>query len=619
MNHYFIIFIIAISSILISQNSEMNLLQQIEENAKKITKNQNKVYKQAKALERGGMVDEAISLYKEILNNNPFNQSAFRSLKNILKKEQEWELLIELAKKHTKDNPDLSSKIELIEVYLWSGKYKIAYNLSDEIIKTDLLDINGKKKLISKLLYNKHLEHGIKMISFIRENDDRSFYSLELGAHYSMQMDFTNSLKEYLMHINYNKKNFDLVVSRLMTFPDDVELKEKIKLILLSTNEDESLEILSNFEFKWENYEDSYNTLLKSNTEPMKMYQFGKDLVAVEEFELAEHVFENLLKVNNQDIIENSIYQIGSIFEKKTINKESFLPISNRFFNSIFFWSDYLKVDDKSGETMFKAISMYDSLSTKFNHSHAKYRLADIKYRAFGDLDNALKQFMELEKKDKQHEIRFASAIKTLDIMIAQGDLENAKKTVKLLREKYHRKSDRLNLRIKELQISFYIGEYDYVNEEIEQIIKTIDKDHWAYNDILDIYSIILTFNKDVEGLKLFSSSLCKIKQNKKQEAIEIFKSMFNHENIFISDLAKYNCAYLYKEFNEFEKIIDIIKMTSSETIYSEMSIILHAEIYDYIINDDNEAITQYLELLEKYPLSIYYEEIRTRLREIVG
>ena len=156
---------------------------------------------------------------------------------------------------------------------------------------------------------------------------------------------------------------------------------------------------------------------------------------------------------------------------------------------------------------MFKAISMYDSLSTKFNHSHAKYRLADIKYRAFGDLDNALKQFVELEKKDKQHEIRFASAIKTLDIMIAQGDLENAKKTVKLLREKYHRKSDRLNLRIKELQISFYIGEYDYVNEEIEQIIKTIDKDHWAYNDILDIYSIILTFNKDVEGLKLFSSS----------------------------------------------------------------------------------------------------------------
>ena len=59
--------------------------------------------------------------------------------------------------------------------------------------------------------------------------------------------------------------------------------------------------------------------------------------------------------------------------------------------------------------------------------------------------------------------------------------------------------------------------------------------------------------------------------------------------------------------------------MTSGETIYSEMSIILYAEMHDYIINDDNEAVTRYLELLEKYPLSIYYEEIRSRLREIVG
>ena len=84
---------------------------------------------------------------------------------------------------------------------------------------------------------------------------------------------------------------------------------------------------------------------------------------------------------------------------------------------------------------MFKAIAMYDSLSTQFNHSHAKYRLADIKYRAFADLDNALKQFTDLEKNDKQHDIRFASAIKTLDIMIAQGDLENAMKAIELLKQ----------------------------------------------------------------------------------------------------------------------------------------------------------------------------------------
>lgn len=163
------------------------------------------------------------------------------------------------------------------------------------------------------------------------------------------------------------------------------------------------------------------------------------------------------------------------------------------------------------------------------------------------------------------------------------------------------------------------MGEFDYVNKKIEKMIQEISKDHWAYNDILDIYSIILAFNKDEDGLKLFSNSQHKIKQNKMYEAIEILKSMFDHENVFVSDLVKYHCAYLYKEFDDFQKMMEIIKITSGETIYSEMSLILYAEMHDYIINDDNEAVTQYLELLEKYPLSIYYEEIRSRLRKIVG
>ena len=88
---------------------------------------------------------------------------------------------------------------------------------------------------------------------------------------------------------------------------------------------------------------------------------------------------------------------------------------------------------------------------------------------------------------------------------------------------------------------------------------------------------------------------------------------------MFVSDFAKYHCAYLYKELNDFPKTVDVIEMTSGETVYSEMSVILYAEIHDYIINDDNEAVIGYLELLDSYPSSIYYEEIRSRLREIVG
>ena len=157
MSSYSFIFTIIVSSTLISQNNQTNLLQQIEENSKKINASQNRVYKQAKALERGGMIDEAAVLYREILNDNPSNSSAFRSLKNILKTGKMWDNMIELAKKYSKHSNDSTSKVELMEIYLWASKYKMAYAVADEMIASDLLNIEGKKKVVSRLLQNRHL------------------------------------------------------------------------------------------------------------------------------------------------------------------------------------------------------------------------------------------------------------------------------------------------------------------------------------------------------------------------------------------------------------------------------------------------------------------------------
>ena len=47
------------------------------------------------------------------------------------------------------------------------------------------------------------------------------------------------------------------------------------------------------------------------------------------------------------------------------------------------------------------------------------------------------------------------------------------------------------------------------------------------------------------------------------------------------------------------------------------MSEILKAEIFDYIIDDKEEAVNMYLEILNTYPNSIHYDNIRYRLREI--
>ena len=64
---------------------------------------------------------------------------------------------------------------------------------------------------------------------------------------------------------------------------------------------------------------------------------------------------------------------------------------------------------------------------------------------------------------------------------------------------------------------------------------------------------------------------------------------------------------------------MDYLNAISYETIFSEFSYILKAEIFDFILNDKKNAVDIYLDFLNKYPLSIFYDEIRLRLRDLVN
>ena len=63
---------------------------------------------------------------------------------------------------------------------------------------------------------------------------------------------------------------------------------------------------------------------------------------------------------------------------------------------------------------------------------------------------------------------------------------------------------------------------------------------------------------------------------------------------------------------NQLSKIIN-------ETIFRELAHIFQAEILDFIDNNISGAIDSYLEFLELYPKSIYYDDVRLRLRELAS
>ena len=90
-------------------------------------------------------------------------------------------------------------------------------------------------------------------------------------------------------------------------------------------------------------------------------------------------------------------------------------------------------------------------------------------------------------------------------------------------------------------------------------------------------------------------------------------------EDPLLHELVQYQIIYLYLMQKEYYSAIELATLLNGETIYSELAFILQCEIADYIQKDYRLAADLYLEFLDNYPDSIYYDNIRLRLRELAS
>ena len=141
--------------------------------------------------------------------------------------------------------------------------------------------------------------------------------------------------------------------------------------------------------------------------------------------------------------------------------------------------------------------------------------------------------------------------------------------------------------------------------------------DYKEVNDILDVMAVLLSFRHNQEEFKEFAKAQLNIQQNKRIEALEKLASLFKTNEIYIADMCRYQYAWL--TYLQGEMNITKIQLSNiiNETIFRELAHIFQAEMLDFIDGDISVAIDIYLAFLELYPLSIYYDDVRLRLREL--
>ena len=101
-------------------------------------------------------------------------------------------------------------------------------------------------------------------------------------------------------------------------------------------------------------------------------------------------------------------------------------------------------------------------------------------------------------------------------------------------------------------------------------------------------------------------------------------KSFFSKSKGQSQKIRRLNSESIYLEITEgnydnaLRKIISIEKDSDINNYLEEITLI-EGEIYDYILLDYSKAADLYLNFLELFPQSIYYDLIRLRLRELAS
>ncbi|MBI45530.1 MAG: hypothetical protein CMG66_05140 [Candidatus Marinimicrobia bacterium] len=607
---YYIIFIICTTSI---------FSQQFRSIENKLTFEQQKMLSQAKTLENSGLKEEAIIAYKDILNKFPTLKIVFEQLKNLYINTDNLDALKIVAEQYLKSNKySVNSQIDILDIYIITDNPKWK-NIVNELYQNKPINLANIKKALSILLEQNQLNFASTIIQSIRnETKYKSFYSLELGNFFTLQLNIESAIDEYLIYLSEKPKNIQFISQRIMAISDYDVTVEQIKNKLQTSSIRESKIILSLLEFKLKNYENSYQLLKNIDNSNKEKIKLSEDLIKINEFSLAKTIINDVINSSkDKTLINKAIFQLAILYEKQIENTIIILPLSNHIYHNEILKSPYINLNEEYKDYLLKATSIYDSLSTYNNDTKSLLQLAKIKYQILNDLDGAENIYTTIYNKHQSKDYRRQCLHNIIDINLSKGNIENSLNKINKYQDNLSK--DLLDLLdIKKIKAYFYDTNRDSLIYYSKKVLKSLSRDHTLYNDILDILNLFYNYKDD--EIKKYINAKYKIMQNKQDDAVNILETI-NKDNPIYS-LAQFESIYLdaingnYQ--NALTKTTYFIKDVNIDD-YKEDIILLEAEIYDYILLNHSKAADIYLNFLDLFPESIYYDSIRLRLRELAS
>lgn len=567
--------------------------------------------------ELSGRFKEAAEHYIKLLEIKPNELSLYLSAKRCLLQTKEYDKWYNLILSIQRSYRDVQFEVDMAEIAYLRGNKELALQQWRSIVDENAVSERAYLLVGNVLTEYRLLDEAADIYIMGRKKfKDPYHFFYELIRIYTLQSDFESMTKEYLSLLKRTPSQVNFVQGQLLSAAQTTEAYEKItRVVELEFKQEKALaefshRILGALFTQGKNYKKALQHYLaleetidinKNEEKGQYLYSFAMAAISDGAYTEARQSIERLLTLKD----------IREIFKVRT--ELALAQIYER--------------EQKSEE----AIQAYEEIIEKYPKSNeilaALYRIAAIYLDRLFDIPNAEKSYLRILKtKMVSSNDVLKCKQKLAECAIARDDLEKAKEYLFQICNESQSSSERYRQAALLLSyIDTYYGHPTIALKRLEELIKIYHSDKFSTadnteNDILELYLLLRDNQNDSVGVAMLGKVILLQSQRKYKSAIDSIENFLSKGSYSgVRDRLLLNKIELLRKAKRSQEALLVCQewLGDSTMVYRELAMKTEAEIYDQDIGDNKNSVEMYTQFLEKYPQSIYIEQIRKRIREI--
>lgn len=566
-------------------------------------------YKLALSLEKSGDFLKAEEIYLEIYAQNKNRYEFFLGLVRCKKALNKFSEILPLVDEQLQIRRTLDLMLIGSEVNWYLGNYEKAKLFWSEALKTYSRNDSTYIKVASQQSNLKQFKLAIETFLLGRKNlNSESLFYDDLINLYFVVEDYERAIEEILLEYERNK-NLNWAQAKISLI---VENKDAKKILEQKLKKPKSAdEILYKYLYGWflytvKDYNQSFEIYKEidklTDVKGYEIYKFGNTALNDGEYEVALRAFEYLVSLGKRTIFfVNGIYGLAKVMDLKLLNQ---INIEATVVSNVI----------NKYEQALKEISTSNPL-----YFEIQYRIAQLYHQYLKDYSKAENILLEIVKA-KNNPLLWKTRLLLGDVYLCQYNFSKAEWQYNLVVNNNSRsKPYEYYLGLLMLGKSkFYQSNFDSAQYYFVQLIENSPAE--IGNEVIERSFIIEKFKQYNYAMSLFAQAELFLEMNKLDSAIMALDQAIKRvegtdfeEYLLLSKIRILSKYFLYDKAEEqAHKFLEKFQ----KSIYMEEVIYLLG-YSQYQQRKNIETINTFLELLTKYPRSIFNPKARLIINEL--